>query len=352
MKESFVLELFQNIAVLISFVFLYDLYWVNKEGEKKFPEKIVAGLMIGIVGVIVIMTSWHLTAGVLVNSCTILLSLAGLAFGVVPTCVATLGLILFRYSIGGAGVWIGISLILSSGLIGLLWRYFRPGWQNGKPVRELALMASTVYLCVIVNMLLLMPEGFSFRMLDEVMLFLFLVYIPFTVVIGVFMKKRAESWVNKKMLLESQSLYASLVENIPAGVFRKSKAGHFVFVNQRFCELQGLKREQIIGKNLAELFEQKTRNISLTPWKDKWLQLSEHSMTDHHQWILKNRNSVMVDENFLKSDGEIGFLHVIKSPVFDENGQPIGSQGIQVDVTEQKKLESDLRLDQRKSGGK
>ena len=55
------------------------------------------------------------------------------------------------------------------------------------------------------------------------------------------------------MLIESKALYASLVNHIPAGVFRKTRDGRFDYVNDLFCKLKGLSEEEIVGKSPKEL---------------------------------------------------------------------------------------------------
>src|SRR6185369_13075034 len=54
-------------------------------------------------------------------------------------------------------------------------------------------------------------------------------------------------------LRESQALYHSTVENMPAGVFRKDYDGRYVFVNSVFCKLKGMTVEEILGKTPREL---------------------------------------------------------------------------------------------------
>ena len=54
-------------------------------------------------------------------------------------------------------------------------------------------------------------------------------------------------------LRESQALYHSLVDQMPAAVFRKDANGRFVFVNSAFCRLKDMPPEQFLGKTASEL---------------------------------------------------------------------------------------------------
>ena len=61
-------------------------------------------------------------------------------------------------------------------------------------------------------------------------------------------RKRAE-----EALRESQTLYHSFIEHLPASVFRKDREGRYVFVNSLFCRLKGIEMEEVLGKTPHEL---------------------------------------------------------------------------------------------------
>jgi PAS domain S-box-containing protein len=128
---------------------------------------------------------------------------------------------------------------------------------------------------------------------------------------------------------ESQALYHSLVDQLPAGIFRKDAAGRFVFVNPSFCQLKGMKPEQVFGKTALELG------------------LEDHALAaagaDHHEQIMRTGDKIEVDESYLRADGKALYFHVVKSPVFDADGKITGSQGILFDVSELKATQESYR---------
>ena len=123
-------------------------------------------------------------------------------------------------------------------------------------------------------------------------------------------------------LEETQALHRSLVEQLPAGVFRKDAAGRYVFVNALFCRLKGMCPEQFLGKTAKE--------IGLED-----LALADAGVS-HHEQILKTGQQIEADETLVHSDGRTLFFHAVKTPVFDPQGKIIGSQGVLFDVTELK----------------
>ena len=130
-------------------------------------------------------------------------------------------------------------------------------------------------------------------------------------------------------LAESQALYHSLVEQMPAGVFRKDAEGRYAFVNSYFCRIRDYTPEVFLGKLPAEL----------PP--------AEASMAaqacQHHAQIMETGRPLEVLEEYQRGDGQTRFFHVVKSPVLDSDGKITGSQGVLFDVTTQKRAEDQVR---------
>ena len=153
----------------------------------------------------------------------------------------------------------------------------------------------------------------------------------------IFERKKIEAALN-----ESQALYHSLVEQLPAGVFRKNAQGRYVFVNPWFCRLKNLKADQMLGKTPQELaaYELRDRvpdNSGEAPEGHLALQ-----GVNHHETIMQSGKQIAVEEQYTQPDGRPQFLHVVKSPVFGPGGNVIGSQGILLDITQRKQAEEEL----------
>jgi PAS domain S-box-containing protein len=132
---------------------------------------------------------------------------------------------------------------------------------------------------------------------------------------------------------ESQALYLSLVEQLPAGIFRKDPAGRYVLVNSWFCKLRGKESEEILGKTARELASSEA--------DENVIQLLNEG-ANHHEEVTRTGKTIEFEEQYPDVGQGVRHLHVIKSPVFGADGKVAGSQGIVLDVSQRKKAEAEL----------
>jgi signal transduction histidine kinase/HAMP domain-containing protein/ActR/RegA family two-component response regulator len=143
-------------------------------------------------------------------------------------------------------------------------------------------------------------------------------------------------------LAESQSLYHSLVDQMPAGIFRKNAEGRFVFVNSRFCRIKGLEQNHILGKMPGELATGELAGPNAKPPEAAGISPLAIQDANHHELIMETGQRIDAEEQYPDPDGKIQFWQVLKSPVFGPDGKITGTQGIFFDITERKQLEAQL----------
>ncbi|MBC8003076.1 MAG: PAS domain S-box protein [Opitutaceae bacterium] len=135
----------------------------------------------------------------------------------------------------------------------------------------------------------------------------------------------------------SQALYLSLVEQLPAGVFRKDAEGRFVFVNPWYCQIKNLPADHILGRTAEEIVISEAENPRSTWRHDLAVQ-----GTNHHRLIMETGVRFEFEETYNWPDGEQQQIHIVKSPVFGPDQKIIGSQGILFDISKLKKAEAAL----------
>jgi PAS domain S-box-containing protein len=147
-------------------------------------------------------------------------------------------------------------------------------------------------------------------------------------------RKRAE-----EKLQESQALYHSLVEQLPAGVFRKDYEGRYDFVSTWFCRLKKMRPEEFLGKTPQEVAACDAAKQDTTGLAIKYSAEGE----GHHRLIMQTGKSIELDEEYTNAEGSKQFIHAIKIPVVNSDGKITGTQGILFDITERKRIEEELR---------
>jgi two-component system, sensor histidine kinase and response regulator len=134
-------------------------------------------------------------------------------------------------------------------------------------------------------------------------------------------RKRAE-----EALLASRAEFQSLVESLPLNVFRKDLDGRIVAANQRFCESIGRPLDEVLGKTDLDLFPPEN---------------ARKYRGDDQQVIRTGRVLEDVEENY-GSDNQKRYVHVLKAPAHDANGQVVGIQGMYWDVTERVRAQEEF----------
>jgi PAS domain S-box-containing protein len=143
-------------------------------------------------------------------------------------------------------------------------------------------------------------------------------------------------------LRNTQALYHSLVEQIPAGVFRKDTEGRYVFVNSSFCDFFGRKPAHFLGKTPRECALADIR-AGDTALSEKKIRELADAADQHHSSILATGESIELEEERLFTGGRKQYFHVVKAPVFRSDGKIIGSQGVMLDITARKVAEEKVR---------
>lgn len=128
-------------------------------------------------------------------------------------------------------------------------------------------------------------------------------------------------------LRETERFLADLIENSGALMVIKNIDGAYRFVNRKWEEVSGLRREEVLGKTDAYLFppeaaEQFRRNDAE---------------------VLRSGEFIEFEEQFDRPDGRHYYL-AGKFPVRGEDGAVTGLCGIITDITDRKRAEERLRI--------
>lgn len=257
MKEvgfaSFGFHLLLNAALLLALAQVLDLLLARKGIDWLRRPSWSVGVVVGALAILLIEVSVTLMPGLIFDTRSVLLSLCGLFLGPVPTFVALAIAAAFRASLGGAAVLTGVSVILSSGLLGLAWRrrlgpeLAHIGW------RPLLGLGITVHV-VMLALMLLLPWEFARAALRNITLPVLTLYPLLTVALGLVIAERLQRQRDLVALQAREDVYRSLFSNNHLTMLVIDPAtGAIVDANPAAEHYYGWSREQLLRMNIAEI---------------------------------------------------------------------------------------------------
>ncbi len=326
MKDSILIGLLQNTAILLSFSMLYNHVLMQHRLSSKIWFKSVVGIIIGAIGIVLMLTPWTLVPGVVFDMRSVLLAITGLFFGIIPTVVASLILVAFRTYLGGAGVFMGVAVIISSAGIGLFWRHLRSFWVVKNHWLELIFLGVIVHLVMILSTVFLPPD-LCLKTIKSIAIPVVFVYPISTVLLGFLLYRRLVDYNTKLVLRHTEDKYSSLYESMTDAYVRLNLKGKIVEANAAFI--------QLVGYSLKELKPLAYRNLTPLKWHEY-----EQKIVD--EFLLKQGSSNLYEKEYIHKDGHIFPVELRSFLLKDDQNKPTGIWAIVRDVSHRKRIEQQL----------
>ena len=299
------IELVHNVALLLALALLYDAISLKSRKQKPLLQQLIIGITIGAIGIAVMLSPWKFAPGIVFDTRSILLSISGLFFGTAPTLIAVLMTASLRLYQSGGGVLMGVAVILTSGGIGIAWKYLRKKKQEDMSIPELYLFGLVVHLAMLLATIFL-PWSVTLEVLSKISLPVIILYPIGTVLLGKLMvggllRKQSEEnlialnqqletnnqqlqateqqlqAVNQQLeannqqlhateqqlrasnqeLSESEAKFKSYIKNAPDGVFVANEKGEYIEVNKAACRITGYSEEELLNLKIPDLIQEK-----------------------------------------------------------------------------------------------
>jgi len=135
-------------------------------------------------------------------------------------------------------------------------------------------------------------------------------------------KKLAERKLQKTLIRRN-----AILDNIPDMAWLKDKEGNFLAVNEPFARACGISKEELYGKTDF----------------DFWPRELAQRYRDDDEQVMKTGKRKSIEETLVHREGQDVWIETIKSPIYDEHGQVMGTTGIARDITERKRMAEDIR---------
>lgn len=331
------LGLLTNAAWLLALFIIYDMGHHFLSRERRWSP-IFDGILIAGICMAVMLLPYPVATGIFYDSRSVLISVTGIFFGPVPTAIVVGVAGVFRAIVGGSGVYTGISAIISSGLIGIVWYYWHKKDNRIITWKSLYLMGLFVHIVLIAEMQLL-PEAQRVAT-REVMVFpLLIIYPLFTVVLGLLLLQQQGKKQFVADMKASEEKYRSLMDNVSDVVWRTDMNFRTTYVSPTVEKLLG----EPDGIHARRRLEEKFPPQSIEVLKKL---MEEELLLEQDPEIDKDRTREIELEHY-RVDGSIIWIGMKISFLRDEEGNPIGIQGVSRDITRRRKSEEDFLESQR-----
>lgn len=128
-------------------------------------------------------------------------------------------------------------------------------------------------------------------------------------------------------LKKSEEKYRNIIANMNLGLLEVDIDERITYANASFCDMSGYTVDELSGRKAPELFVNNVEKEESDAVNVRRIR----GESDAYERIIVSRN------------GDTRWWLISGAPTFDEKGKVKGSIGIHLDITEQKKLEQELR---------
>ena len=298
-----IIALINNMALLLSLSVVYATY-PFKDYQTLRDHRILIGLIVGFAGILIMVNPVVLSSGIVFDSRSILICVAGMAFGGIPTLISAAMMAVYRIWVGGAGLASGISVIAISACVGSLWHVFRYASVHEKtPFMGLEYLLVGfinhvgMYFCMF-----LLPEPFRSIVLQAMTIPILVVYPIGTFLLCLLIFNQVHRLVITRNLKDSETRFKTMFEQAPIGMsLTDFHSGKILDVNQKYLEILGIEKERLLQMEWKDITFAEDLGVS-----------SEVSRKMREG----NDGPFSVEKRFVRGDGQIVWTHLAISVVY------------------------------------
>lgn len=327
MNQNIIVGLVSNAALLLSLGLIYDAFFRGKRASFPVLQQILAGLIIGAVAIVLMLTPVKWENGIIFDTRTILLGLTGLFFGTVPTLLAVAIASVYRVGLGGGGVLMGVATIVSSGLLGLAWRHYRLHGSRELSLFETYLFGGVVHATMILCMFLL-PQEVIQRTISSLALPVIIIYPIATALLGNLLSGRQRNYRIRKELAHEKVLFEAIFNGIPDAVIYLDVDREVIAINPAFTSVFGYTLDDLAGKRPGFLYQRQ----------------EEYERQGRLLFNLKaSKQSLPYEVNYRKKDGQVFPGETLGTVIKSASGSVLGYIRVIRDSTEKKRAEAEIQ---------
>jgi len=341
LNNDIVIGLVYNAALLLVLSIIYNTFFMTYENNK-MGKNILTGIGIGVIGVLLMLTPLKLIPGVFFDTRSILISVAAMFFGFVPTAIAVIIICATRILIGGSGALMGVLVVISTAAIGLLWNkfHFKYIMEARKNISvEFYIVGILAHIAMLLCVFAL-PQKELWPVLKNMWLPVLLIYPIVSFLLSAILYSGLKNNQTRLALIDSENNYKALylenqnkqtflktlIDSVPDLVFYKDNNSVYVGCNAAFEKFTTMTENELIGRTDWDLFSEEQARLYIAQDKET---LECGKPTKH-------------EDVCTYPDGTEVYLETLKTTYSDKQGNLLGLIGISRDNTENKLQEVKL----------
>jgi PAS domain S-box-containing protein len=326
MSNATFIALVNNGALLLALALIFDVLVLRSSLRKTPVSQVLLGIVLGVIGVAIMNTPWILVPGIIFDTRSVLLGIAGLFFGPLPTFIAILITAAFRLSTGGAAAWVGVFVILSAGGLGMAWRHHRRASLADLTWWELYGFGWLIHL-VMLALMCALPWEMALRVLSHVTLPVLAIHPLATALLGTLMVKRIQQEQTREHLRASEQKFRAIADYTTDWEMWFGPDKQLRWVNPSV--------ERLTGYSVPEC---------LARPDFPWFVIHPEDQAALRQRLEREVTTLAASQELefriLRKNGSQCWGALVSQPIFDEQGLSLGRRTSIRDVTERKRVEA------------
>jgi PAS domain S-box-containing protein len=321
MDSNIIKGLVCSVSLLLTLSIVCEIGYVIPS-RWKWLVPYINGLFISIICVSIMSMPFQLTTGLFFDTRTILIGVTAVAFGGISTLIAVCVTVIYRFSLGGVGVWMGVLTICASAALGLLWRQHLLHKKSKYRWLNTYLFGIAVHVTMLASTFVL-PWPLAIQTFSQLALPVMLIFPIGTVLLSMLLMWQKERNEATLQIKEAEGRYKSLFNNNHAVMMLIDPvSGQIVDANPAACSFYGWQVDEIKNMNIC--------NINTLPTDEIAIEMKQSTNENRNYFLFKHR----------KASGEIVDVEVYSGPI-KLNGQTL-IYSIVHDITS--RIAADLKL--------
>jgi PAS domain S-box-containing protein len=243
-----IIDLIYNLALLVALSVVSG--FIGQRWKLDVRGALLQGVIFGSAAVIGMLRPLVLAPGLIFDGRSVMISLCGLFFGPAAVTVAGVMALTCRILQGGMGAIMGVSVILSSALLGLLFHFRHV--RRGVEISAIQLLGFGIIVHIAMVLLIFtLPWAIALITIERIGLPVLLIYPLATLFIGKILSDHQIREQSQAALRDSEARYRDLVENANSIILRMDTHGTITFFNEFAQSFFGFTLNEILGKNVV-----------------------------------------------------------------------------------------------------